>query len=140
MDKITISRPVVWKAVVTDQLREELRQELRQAINRLDMEIQQLEFQGKRILPELERQNLKRAMEMRQQIEEEKQKRRQARERLTEQMLDIDKLETGEEIARGTLDSWTEISVGDDLSAKLYAEIVTKDDKVIELREGRPEA
>ena len=29
MEKITINRPVVWKAVVTDQLREELRQELK---------------------------------------------------------------------------------------------------------------
>ncbi|HHV93159.1 MAG TPA: hypothetical protein GXX47_01330 [Firmicutes bacterium] len=140
MEKITISRPVVWKAVVTDRLREELRQELKLAINRLEMEIQQLEFQSKRVLPELERQNLKRAVEMRQQIEEEKHKRRQALERLTQQMQDVDRLETGEEIARGTLDSWIEVSVGDDFSAKLYAEIVTKDDKVIELREGRPEA
>jgi signal transduction histidine kinase len=140
MDKITIKRPVIWKAVVTDQLREELRQELRRAINRLDMEIQQLEFQSKRILPELERHNLTRAIEMRQQIEEEKQKRRQALEQLNEQMLDVDKLETGEEIARGTLEGWAEVSVGDDLSAKLYVEIVTKDDQVIALREGRPEA
>ncbi|NLJ24075.1 MAG: 16S rRNA processing protein RimM [Firmicutes bacterium] len=137
MDKITINRPVVWKAVVTDQLRKELGQELERAINRLDMEIQQLEFQAKRVLPDLERQNLKRAMDMRQQLEDEKQKRRQARERLAEQMQDVANLETGEEIARGTLEGLTDVSVGDDLTRILYAEIVTKDGIVVELREGR---
>lgn len=139
MDKITINRPVVWKAVVTDQLRKDLGQELERAINRLDMEIQQLEFQAKRVLPDLERQNLKRAMDMRQQIEDEKQKRRQARERLAEQMQDVANLETGEEIARGTLEGLAEVSVGDDLTRILYAEIVTKDGIVVELREGRLE-
>mgnify|MGYP001139645913 FL=1 len=137
MDKITINRPVVWKAVVTDQLRQELGQELERAISRLDMEIQQLEFQAKRVLPDLERQNLKRAMDMRQQFEDEKQKRRQARERLAEQMQDIAELATGEEIARGTLEGLAEVSVGDDLTRILYAEIVTKDGIVVELREGR---
>lgn len=139
MDKVTINRPVVWKAVVTDQLRDELGQELERAINRLDMEIQQLEFQAKRVLPDLERQNLKRAMDMRQQIEDEKQKRRQARERLSEQMQDVASLTIGEEIARGTLEGLAEVSVGDDLRRLLYAEIVTKDGIVVELREGRLE-
>lgn len=139
MDKITINRPIIWKAVVTDQLRQELGQELERAISRLDMEIQQLEFQAKRVLPDLERQNLKRAMDMRQQFEDEKQKRRQARERLAEQMQDIAELATGEEIARGTLEGLAEVSVGDDLARILYAEIVTKDGKVVEVREGRQE-
>ena len=139
MDKITINRPIIWKAVVTDQLRQELGQELERAISRLDMEIQQLEFQAKRVLPDLERQNLKRAMDMRQQFEDEKQKRRQARERLAEQIQDIAELATGEEIARGTLEGLAEVSVGDDLARILYAEIVTKDGKVVEVREGRQE-
>ena len=139
MDKITINRPVVWKAIVTDQLRNELHQELERAINRLDMEIQQLEFQAKRILPDLERQNLKRAMEMRQQIEEEKRKRHETRERFAVQIEGVSNLTTGEEIARGTLESWAEVSVGDDLSKILYVEIVTKDNQVVELREGRSE-
>ncbi len=140
MEKITISRPVIWKAVVTDQLRKELGQELERAMNRLDMEMQQLEFQAKRVLPDLERQNLKRAMDMRQQIEDEKQKRRVARERLADQIQEIGNLATGEEIARGTLESWAEVSVGDDLSKILYVEIVTRDNEVVELREGRPES
>ncbi|NMB44889.1 MAG: hypothetical protein GX998_00585 [Firmicutes bacterium] len=139
MQKITINRPVVWKSIVTDRLRRELSQELERAINRLDMEIQQLEFQAKRILPELERQNLKRAMEMRQQLEDEKQKRRETRERLGDQMQEVSNLPTGQEIARGTLESWVEVSVGDDISKILYVELVTRDDEVIELREGRPE-
>ena len=55
---------------------------------------------------------------MRQQIEEEKQKRRQALRAVNrQQTLDV---EAGDwrGNSRGTLDSWTEISVGDDLQCK----------------------
>lgn len=102
------------------------------------MEIQQLEFQGKRILSDLERQNLKRAMELRQQIEDEKQKRRQNLDRLSAQLQEIADLANGEEITRGTLESFAEVSIGDDLNDILYVEIVSKDDIVVALRKGRP--
>jgi hypothetical protein len=103
------------------------------------MEIQQLEFQAKRVLPDLERQNLKRAMEMRQELEEEKQKRRHSRDRLADQMQELQDLANGEEIARGTLEGMAEVAIGDDLTKILYVEIVTKDDQVVEFREGRLE-
>ncbi len=139
MNTITINRPIVWKAIVTDRLKKELSQELERAIGRLDMEIQQLEFQAKRVLPDLERQNLKRAMEMRQELEEEKQKRRHSRDRLADQMQELQDLANGEEIARGTLEGMAEVAIGDDLTKILYVEIVTKDDQVVEFREGRLE-
>ncbi|NMB24691.1 MAG: hypothetical protein GX986_04080 [Firmicutes bacterium] len=137
MNTITINRPIVWKAIVTDKLKAEMHQELERAKVRLDMEIQQLEFQAKRILPDLERQNLRRAMAVRQELDDEKQKRIVSLERLSDQIRDLQELTNGEEIARGTLEGMAQVAIGDDITKILYAEIVTKDDLVVELREGR---
>ena len=137
MDTISVTRPIVWKAIVTDKLKAEMHQELERAKVRLDMEIQQLEFQAKRVLPDLERQNLRRAMAVRQELEDEKQKRVASIERLSDQIRELQELTNGEEIARGTLEGLAQVSIGDDITKILYAEIVTKDDLVVELREGR---
>ena len=136
MNTITINRPIVWKAIVTDKLKAEMHQELERAKVRLDMEIQQL-FQAKRVLPDLERQNLRRAMAVRQELDDEKQKRIVSLERLSDQIRDLQELTNGEEIARGTLEGMAQVAIGDDITKILYAEIVTKDDLVVELREGR---
>lgn len=137
MDTISVTRPIVWKAIVTDKFKAEMHQELERAKVRLDMEIQQLEFQAKRVLPDLERQNLRRAMAVRQELEDEKQKRVASIERLSDQIRELQELTNGEEIARGTLEGLAQVSIGDDITKILYAEIVTKDDLVVELREGR---
>ena len=137
MNTITINRPIVWKAIVTDKLKAEMHQELERAKVRLDMEIQQLEFLAKRVLPDLERQNLRRAMAVRQELDDEKQKRIVSLERLSDQIRDLQELTNGEEIARGTLEGMAQVAIGDDITKILYAEIVTKDDLVVELREGR---
>lgn len=140
MEKVTINRPVKWKAIVTEQLKEELTQQLQRSLNRVELELQQLEFQAKRILPDLEKQNLKQALTLRNQIQEEREKRRQSKEHIAEQMREVANLSLGQEIQRGTLESWVEVRVGDDLHQLLQVEIVTKDGKVVELREGWAEA
>lgn len=136
MNRLTIKRPVVWKAIVTAKLKEQLTQEVNQAIRRLDMELQQLEFQAKRVLPDLERQNLKQAMDVRRQFEAEKRRRRDMRDRLRQQAEEVERLQLGEEIHRATLESYVEVGVGDDLEAMLAVEVITRDGQVTEIRQG----
>lgn len=136
MNQITVSLPVVWKAVVTQKLKEELTEEARRNIGQLDIELQQLDFQAKRLLPELEKQNLKRAMEVRRQFEEEKEKRRQAKERLQARIREIQGLALNEEITRGTLESVVKLEVGMSLESLLKREIVSKDGVIVEIRQG----
>lgn len=136
MNRLTIKRPVVWKAIVTAKLKEQLTQEVNEAIRRLDMELQQLEFQAKRVLPDLERQNLKQAMDVRRQFEAEKRRRRDMRDRLRQQAEEVERLQLGEEIHRATLESYVEVGVGDDLEAMLAVEVITRDGQVTEIRQG----
>lgn len=137
MDKISVNLPVVWKAVVTDRLKQELLEEVQQAARQVEIELQQLDFQSKRIIPELEKQNLKRAMEVRKQLEEEREKRRRAWEGLQAQMREVQNLPLDSEITRGQLESIVEVEIGTCLDSLLEREIVTKDGVVTAIRQKK---
>lgn len=134
MNKIVLNLPVVWKAVVTEKLKEELLAEVQQAVRQVEIELQQLEFQAKRIVPELEKQNLKRAMEVRKQLDAERETRRQALAALQAQMQEVRNLPLDSEITRGQLESTVEVEVGTSLDSLLQREIVTKDGVVTAIR------
>ncbi|MBU0610103.1 MAG: YlqD family protein, partial [Armatimonadetes bacterium] len=77
---------------------------------------------------------------VRKQIETEKQKQNELRDALLERKAQVAELENGQEVIRGTLESYVEINEGDDLAVLLGGtEIVTKDGLVIEIRQRRPE-
>ena len=136
VDHITVNLPITWKSVVTERLKEELVKEARRSIGQLDIELQQLEFQAKRMLPDLEKQNLKRAMDVRLQLDEEREKRQQAKERAQARLREIEALNLGDEITRGTLQRIVRLEVGTSLEQLLRQEILTKDGVVVELRQG----
>lgn len=134
MEKIAVNLPVVWKAIVTDKLKQELLAEVQQAMRQVEVELQQIEFQTKRIVPELEKQNLKRAMEVRRQLEEEREKRRRVLEDLQDQLREVQNLPLDSEITRGQLQSTVELEVGTSLDSLLEREIVTRDGVVTAIR------
>ena len=107
-----------------------------QAIRRIDMELQQLEFQAKRVLPDLEKQNLKQAMDVRRQFEAEKRRRRDVRERLRQQAEEVERLQLGDVIHRATLESYVEVGIGDNLEEALAVEVITRDGQVTEIRQA----
>jgi len=75
-------------------------------------------------------------MALRQQIEAEKRRFRQAKDELIQRQRAVAELEEGTEVIRGTLESWAEIAVGGNIQTALRGvEIVVSDDKVIEIRE-----
>ena len=123
------------KSVVTERLKEELVKEARRSIGQLDIELQQLEFpsqthatgSGNRI---------SRAMDVRLQLDEEREKRQQAKERAQARLREIEALNLGDEITRGTLQRIVRLEVGTSLEQLLRQEILTKDGVVVELRQG----
>jgi hypothetical protein len=133
---ITIERPVTVKAVVTEGLKADLRKDLEEALARISDEINQIEFEGRRLSLELERQNPARTAAFRQQLEEERQKRLAAREDLQQKTQAVSELELGTEIIHSQVTSLYEVQVGDDWEKIAQVEIVIKDSKVIEIREG----
>jgi hypothetical protein len=136
---VIIKRNVILRAVVTPSLRKELLAELDEAVEDVDQRIQQIDFSTKPYLMELQRTNLQQAIQVRKQIEAEKQKHEDLKQALGERKQQISNLKDGEEIVRGLVESWVEVDVGDDLGEVLGGvEIVTKDDKIVEIRKHAP--
>src|SRR5947209_2580800 len=131
-----LNRQIVLKAIVTRRLKEELIAEVREAMDRVNETQDQLEMQSRRVMLELQRSDLNRAMAFRQQIDAEKRKHEDAKAELQEQLKEYQALELDIEIARGALEGEVEVKVGDNLMEKLGgAEILVKDDLIQEIRD-----
>jgi hypothetical protein len=137
---VQVKRTVILRAIVTDELKQQVSEELQSAADEIEQRVQQLDFSTKAYITDLQRADLQRAMAVRKQIEAEKQKQNELRDALLERKAQVAELENGQEVIRGTLESFVEINEGDDLSVLLGGtEIVTKDGLVTEIRQRRPE-
>ena len=135
MGSLTIKRPVLLKAIVTERLKEELKAELQEAADQADVKIQQLEFTSKRYIQELQKTNIQQAMALRQQVEAEQQKHENVKQQLLEQQKQIEELELDTEFLRGSIEGVVDVKEGDDLSQIMGgAEMVVKDNIVVEVR------
>lgn len=134
-----LKRQILLKAIVTEGLKEELAQSVQEAIKRVEDEQDELDRQSRRLMLELQRSDMNRAMAFRQQLEAEKRKRDDMKAALQEQLQEYAGLELGEEIARGTLEGDVELNVGDNLEEKLgQAEILVVDGVIKEIRDPAP--
>ncbi len=135
-DSVIIKREVILRAVVTERLKQELDAEFSAAVDELDRQITRLDLGTRQYVTDLQRSDIQQAMAVRQQIEAEKRRLQQAKDQLLQRRRQVEELELGSEIIRGTLESQTELRVGDNLQTALRGvEVVVKDDQVVEIRE-----
>jgi hypothetical protein len=135
-DAVVIKRDVIFRAVVTEKLKEQIDEEFKEAIGELDRRITQLDIGARQYVSELQRTNIQQAIAVRQQIEAEKRRYQQSKDQLIQRQRQVEKLELGAEIIRGTFESDVELKVGDNLQTALRGvEVVVKDDEVVEIRE-----
>ena len=138
MTDIIVKRTVILRSVVTDQLKQELDEELQRAIDEIDQRIQQIDFRTQPYITDLQRSNIQQAIAIRKQVETEKDKQRQVRDTLQQRKEQVQALQNGDEVIRGTLESQVEVQAGDNLAEILAGvEIVTKDDMVVEIRQRK---
>lgn len=132
---IQLIRPVTIKALVTDDLKARLRADMQEAIKVLDEETARLESEVKRaqLMGNIPAQQL---MQLNQVIAQEKAKRADRKAQLEEEIQAVAALPLGSEIVQGQSQSLTTVAVGDDLEAALAVEIVVRDGKITEIREG----
>ena len=136
-----LNRQIVLKAIVTPRLKEELIAEVREAMDRVNETQDQLEMQSRRVMLELQRTDLNRAMAFRQQIDAEQRKHKELKDDLDERLKEYEGLEMGSEFVRGLLEGQVDLKEGDNLKEKLgQAEIVTEDDIIREIRDPAPTA
>ncbi|GIW23143.1 MAG: hypothetical protein KatS3mg068_2150 [Candidatus Sericytochromatia bacterium] len=99
--------------------------------------MQQLEFQGKKALSELEKQkpSPEQVENLKMQIEQERQRLLVNKQELLQRLNIISQLEMNSEFLQGTLDNYVEIKVGDNLYEKMSnTEVILKDGVVVEIR------
>ena len=136
-----LKREILLKAVVTDGLKEELIQSVQDAIQRVEDSQDELDRQSRRLMLELQRTDLNRAMAFRQQLDMEKRKQEDIKAALQEQLKEYQELTLGEEFTRGTLEGQVDIQLGDNIAEKLgMAEILVEDNIVKEIRDPAPQA
>src|SRR5688572_11129495 len=107
---ITVSRPIVIKAIVTESFKRLYRQELDQALNRVDEILTEITTQIRR--SELERQISPQARTVRQQLEMERSRHEATRIELQARLREVDSLDLNTEFSQGTVEGLTEIAIG----------------------------
>ncbi len=134
MDNVTLICPITVKAKVTEGLKKQLAAEIQEAIQKADMELQQIDFHAKRIMTEQVKQDVQGLTAIRQQVDAEKQKRLEFKNHMIEKLKETAQLEIGSEIVQGNLQRVLTVSVGDNLHQTMSSEILIEDGKVIAFR------
>ncbi|MBQ1249305.1 MAG: YlqD family protein [Selenomonadales bacterium] len=134
MDRMTLKCPVTIKAKVTDELKRKMVAEIQDNIKKVDLEIQQVEFQGKRMLTEQAKVDAQGLPALRQQIDMERQKRLDFKNHLLQKLKEAEAIENGSEVVQGQLERLVEIKVGDDMQSIMNAEILLEDGKIVAFR------
>lgn len=135
MEEMTVRVPVAIKSKVTEGLKAKLIADLQQRLDLVDQDLQQIEFQAKRLISEQAKIDAQGLIQLRQQIEEEKQKRLNFKADVAAKLKDAEKLELGSEISQGTMEQTITVKVGDDLDALMGSEILLEDGKIVAFRQ-----
>ncbi len=131
---LTVTRPVLIKAVVTESFKRLYVQDLEDAIKRAETILEQITTQIRR--SELERQVSPQSRVIRQQLEVEHARQEAAKAELQMRLREAEALGLNTEFTQGTVESLVEVSIGDNLFNKLgRAEILVKDGIILEIRE-----
>lgn len=134
MEEMTVRVPVAIKSKVTEGLKAKLIADLQQRLDLVEQDLQQIEFQAKRLLSKQAKIDAQGLIQLRQQIEEEKQKRLNFKADVAAKLKDAEKLELGSEISQGTMEQTITVKVGDDLDALMGSEILLEDGKIVAFR------
>ena len=142
MNSLSLKRNVNIKAIVTPRLKEEATQQLQNALSQVDMQIQQLEFQGKRAINEEERASVKplgpeaqrNINDIRAQVDSKKNEFLQQKNQFLQQLNQVTAWELAQEIVQGQVESDFEVQVGDNLVERMNVEVILKDGVIVEIR------
>ena len=134
MDSISLKMPVTVKAKLTEKLKARLLKELEENLNRVVLDLQQLNIQEQRVLKENEAAGPQAAQSIHAHFAEERQKREQFRAETTKRKEDLEKLAIGAEIVQGTLERQVEVHVGDNMRELMNVEVLVEDDKIVAIR------
>lgn len=135
MEQITLRCPIAVKSKVTEALKGKIIEDLNERLRLVEQDLQNIEFQAKRMMSEQAKMDAQGLISLRAQVEQEKQKRLNFKAEVTAKLKDAEKLEIGAEISQGTMEQTVTVSVGDDLNALMNTEILLEDGKIVTIRQ-----
>jgi len=134
-NSISIKRSIAIKAVVTPTWKEDAEKELSKAISNIDQQLSQLEQEGQQIVNNIRSQSVnpldprvqEQVGQVQQQVAAKRNEIEEQKRNLLQQQSQVRELKMDEIVDQGQVDSFCDVSVGDNLIEKMQVSITVKD-------------
>ena len=134
-ETLTIKRSISIKAVVTTTWKEDAENELSKAISGTDQQLSQLEQEGQQVVSNIRSQSInpldprvqEQVGQIQQQVAGKRSELEEQKRNLLQQQNQVRELQLDDIVEQGQVDSFCEVSVGDDLIKKMQVSITVKD-------------
>ncbi len=134
-NSISIKRSIAIKAIVTPTWKEDAEKELSKAISTIDQQLSQLEQEGQQIANNIRSQSVnpldprvqEQVSQVQQQVAAKRNEIEEQKRNLLQQQSQVRELKMDEIVDQGQVDSFCDVSVGDNLIEKMQVSITVKD-------------
>ncbi len=134
-NSISIKRSIAIKAIVTPTWKEDAEKELSKAISNIDQQLSQLEQEGQQIVNNIRSQSVnpldprvqEQVSQVQQQVAAKRNEIEEQKRNLLQQQSQVRDLKMDEIVDQGQVDSFCDVSVGDNLIQKMQVSIIVKD-------------
>ncbi len=134
-NSISIKRSIAIKAVVTPTWKEDAEKELSKAISNIDQQLSQLEQEGQQIVNNIRSQSVnpldprvqEQVSQVQQQVAAKRNEIEEQKRNLLQQQSQVRELKMNEIVDQGQVDSFCDVTVGDNLIEKMQVSITVKD-------------
>ena len=134
-NSISIKRSIAIKAVVIPTWKEDAEKELSKAISNIDQQLSQLEQEGQQIVNNIRSQSVnpldprvqEQVSQVQQQVAAKRNEIEEQKRNLLQQQSQVRELKMDEIVDQGQVDSFCDVTVGDNLIEKMQVSITVKD-------------
>ena len=134
-NSISIKRSIAIKAVVTPTWKEDAEKELSKAISNIDQQLSQLEQEGQQIVNNIRSQSInpldprvqEQVSQVQQQVAAKRNEIEEQKRNLLQQQSQVRELKMDEIVDQGQVESFCDVTVGDNLIEKMQVSITVKD-------------
>ena len=134
-ETLTIKRTISIKAIVTSTWKEDAENELSKAISATDQQLSQLEQEGQQVVSNIRSQSInpldprvqEQVGQIQQQVAAKRNELEEQKRNLLQQQNQVRDLKLDDIVEQGQVDSFCDVSVGDDLIKKMQVSITVKD-------------
>ena len=134
-NSISIKRSIAIKAIVTPTWKEDAEKELSKAISNIDQQLAQLEQEGQQIVNNIRSQSInpldprvqEQVSQVQQQVAAKRNEIEEQKRNLLQQQSQVRELKMDEIVDQGQVDSFCDVTVGENLIEKMQVSITVKD-------------